>query len=586
MVRVSQLASLLSVAASFSLCSAGKVPFGSLAAASSSSSSSSSSDHAVSVTRAQGSTGFNYSHARNSEYTATIYVNGVPFQVILDTGSSDTWIDPLSQGVFEPTGLFHTGYNSSTTYVDGSTSSGPIVLADVSFGAYTIKNQAISIAYNASPDATLYNGLIGLGGALGSQIYSTLKNTSWEDNAAPVLYNLFKHEPDLPNYTTFLMDRTEIGISDGGVLTVSEVLSNMTEVLDAPLITSPVAGQWTTVVDGVYVNGELLTGHSNFTKIYEQHFNMTIADGATIATFDTGTATMLAPPEYVKAIYGRVPGAALNQQFSSSDRVVYDVPCNTKLNISFSIGGQLYPMHPADAIDVNMNPDGTFSCIGVILGGASSTEDFLLGDSFLRNFYQLYDYGGTDALLSKPSVRLLPLADQAQAWAEADAINLARILAYENDYQSAISATQSATATARPFWTGSDSPAALTSAQDGSIPASVASATASPSATATSSSAQGADAQGDVRLAGALSEDGNDASKSVDLSTLTRNSYIILGLLAAVLVTLVAVVALVTKASRANKGYRAVPVTTYGGGLKAPLGADEEVYSTPYDSRA
>ena len=48
---------------------------------SSSSSSSSDSDHAVSVTRAQGSTGFNYSHARNSEYTATIYVNGVPFQV-------------------------------------------------------------------------------------------------------------------------------------------------------------------------------------------------------------------------------------------------------------------------------------------------------------------------------------------------------------------------------------------------------------------------------------------------------------------------------------------------------------------------
>ena len=80
MVRVSQLASLLSVATSFSICAAGKVPFGSLAAATTSSSSSSS-DHAVSVVRAQGSTGFNFSHARNDEYTATIYVNGVPFQV-------------------------------------------------------------------------------------------------------------------------------------------------------------------------------------------------------------------------------------------------------------------------------------------------------------------------------------------------------------------------------------------------------------------------------------------------------------------------------------------------------------------------
>ncbi|KAI0325498.1 hypothetical protein GY45DRAFT_1260736, partial [Cubamyces sp. BRFM 1775] len=517
--------------------------------------------------------------------------------------SSDTWIDPWTQGVSEPPGLFHTGHNSSTSYVGGTTSTGPIVLADVSFGAYTIKNQAITIAYNASSDKTLYNGLIGLAGAVGSEIYKELKNTSWEDNAAPVLYNLFEHEPDLPNYTTFLMGRNEIGVSDGGVLTVSEVLSNMTDILDAPLITSPIPGQWTTVVDGVYVNGDLLTGHSNFTKVYEQHFNMTIADGATIATFDTGTATrrvliwdfsVLAPPEYVHAIYGRVPGAALNQQFSTSfNRVVYDVPCNTKLNISFSIGGQLYPMHPADALDVNMNPDGTFFCLGVILGGASSSEgalDFLLGDSFLRNFYQLYDYGDVNALLSKPSVRLLPLAEQAQAWAEADAMNLARILAYESYYQSVTSATQSATAaTARPFWTGSDSPPALTSAQEGSTLASVASATASPSVTATSSSsAQAADVQGgDVRLAGALSEDGDDASKPVDLSTLTRNSYIILGLLAAVLIMLVAVVALVTKGSRANKGYRAVPVTTYGGGPKARLDGDSEaLYSTPYDSGA
>ena len=94
MVRVSQLASLLSVATSFSICAAGKVPFGSLAAGTSNSSSSSSSsspnsDHAVSVVRAQGSTGFNFSHAKNDEYTATIYVNGVPFQVRV---SRERWL--------------------------------------------------------------------------------------------------------------------------------------------------------------------------------------------------------------------------------------------------------------------------------------------------------------------------------------------------------------------------------------------------------------------------------------------------------------------------------------------------------------
>ena len=92
----------------------------------------------VSVTRSQNSSaGFGFAHAANDEYTATIYVNGIPFQVIcisswlvwrtrshipmnqvvLDTGSSDTWIDPLSIGGTVPNGLVSTGRNSTTEYV-------------------------------------------------------------------------------------------------------------------------------------------------------------------------------------------------------------------------------------------------------------------------------------------------------------------------------------------------------------------------------------------------------------------------------------------------------------------------------------
>ncbi|KAI0333921.1 acid protease [Cubamyces sp. BRFM 1775] len=538
-----------------------------------------------------------------------IYVNGAPYQVhcppvtlrtcihrrdrivlkvILDTGSSDTWIDPSSQGVSEPPDLFHTGYNSSTTYVDGSVSSGPIVLADVTFGSYTIENQAITIANNASTQPTLINGLIGLGGAIKSQIAQILANSSFTDNGNPIIYNLFDHEPDLPNYTTFLMSRSEIGISDGGVLTVSEVLSNMTDVLNAPLYQSPVPGQWTAVMDGMYVNGEFLNGFSNFSTIY-RGLNVTVPDGSTIATFDTGTsygACWVGPPEYTKAIYSRVPGAKQlppDSGFGSPNMLFYSVPCDTKLNITWSFSGNLYPMHPADAIDIAFDTDGTFFCIGTIYGGSNPNEglhvvyclDFLIGASFLRNAYQLYDYGTTDALRSKPAARLLSITDADKAWAEADALNLARVLGYENQYQSSLSATATTATTGLPDFTGSVAPASLTSVDD-PIPTSGATAAASPSGSAIP--------EADTRIAGALSEDGDSSAKHVDLSTLTCNSYIILGLLAGVLIMLAVVVALVVKANRANKGYRAVPNTGIPTSGKV-FEADSEAYSTPYNDR-
>ncbi|KAH9889825.1 aspartic peptidase domain-containing protein [Cubamyces lactineus] len=555
MVRAAGFTPLLSLFSFFSFSSAGKVPFGSLA---SGTSSSTSNDHPVSVVRAQGSTGFHYSHAKNDEYTATIYVNGVPYQVILDTGSADTWIDPLSQGVSEPPDLFHTGFNSTSTYVDNSVSSGPIVLADVTFGSYTIKNQAITISYNASPNRALYNGLIGLGGGLKSNIASFLANSSFAENGNPIIYNLFDHEPDLPNYTTFLMSRSQMGISDGGVLTVSEVLSNMTDILNAPLYQSPATSQWTTVMDGLYVNGEFLNGFSNFSTLYREKANLTVPDGSTIATFDTGTSYIQGPPEYTKAIYSRVPGAKLlppDSGLGSPNMLFYSVPCNTKLNITLSFSGNLYPMHPVDAIDISFNSTtGTFFCIGTIFGGTNPNEDFLLGASFLRNTYQLYDYGTMDALHSKPATRLLSITDPDKAWAEADALNLAHVLASENDHRSSLSATATAAVTGIPYFTGNAAPVSLTSVDD-PISTPGASAAASPSRSAIS--------EADARIAGALSQDGDSSASPVNLSALTRNSYIILGLLVGVLIMLIIVIALVMKANRANKGYRVVPDTGF-----------------------
>lgn len=48
---------------------------------------------------------------------------------------------------------------------------------------------------------------------------------------------------------------------------------------------------------------------------------------------DTGTSLAQLPKAYVDAIYGSVPGAVFDPTEG-----LYQVPCDTKLNISFSFG--------------------------------------------------------------------------------------------------------------------------------------------------------------------------------------------------------------------------------------------------------
>lgn len=195
------------------------------------------------------------------------------------------------------------------------------------------------------------------------------------------------------------------------------------------------------------------------------------------------------------------------------------------------------------------------SCpLSVVFVSLHWVADWLLGDAFLRNVYHLYGYGNSSAVDAYPYIKLLSVCppgsrfmlshahnlsgtqvvDEAKAWDEADSMIQSRHKAFE----SAITAPYSSIpATIRPSYTALVKSASLTY-----IPES----TAHPSASA------------DARLAaaGALaeSEAGSDGG-SVDLSGLERNSYIIMGLLGAVIVLLLAVVAVSLKAARANRRY-------------------------------
>ncbi|RDX52206.1 acid protease [Lentinus brumalis] len=477
------------------------------------------SSYPVSVSRGSEATGF--TDVQDALYSATIVVNGVSYQVQLDTGSADTWIDPLSVGGVVPPNLIYTGYNATTPYLDGSVGTGPIVLADVSFGPYTLKNQAITLGYG-NGNSIQMNGLLGLGGSSQSMIYKTLMNTSYADNGRAMLYNMFAHEPDRPDYITWLMSRTDVGDADGGVFTVWEVLANMTDILDAPQLNSLHKGDWTYWIDGIYVNGRYVGGHSNVTHVYNEAGITVPSDNSTAATFDTGSSAILAPEYYVHQIYQDVPGASATYIDGPPRMLVHNIPCDTKLNISWSFA---------------------YVPLAIIY--------FLLGDAFLRNVYHLYGYGNSSDVDAKPYIQLLSVVDEATAWAEADTMIQARIQAYQ---QYATASLSSIPATVRPSYTGKLTPASFTYISQ-------------------STSA----AAGDVHLAAAaaLAASGSEGSV-IDLASLERNSYIIMGLLGGVIVLLLEVVGVSLKAARANRRYEP---------LVPPVGSSKAFEAAmPYDS--
>ncbi|OJT08989.1 Aspartic protease [Trametes pubescens] len=544
--------------------------------------------HPYSVVHTGGDENYGFTHIYDQEYTVTLAVNGVPFQVICDTGSPDTWIDPVIQGIMPPD-LIYTGKNNSATYADGTVSSGQLVLANITLGPYATSNQAIMLSPKGSPSPEWFQGIMGLSRVALSTTHRLLSNgTPFAENGRPIVYNILSALEDQPHYFTFLLSRPELGANHGGVFTISELVSELSAITSAPRLEALGNETWTTLLDGVYANGVLLNGHSETRETYANTSHRAIPENATTATLDTGSSYVRGPQYYVDAIFKDVPGAIPTDNADGSNGFGYIIPCDTKLNISFVFGGQQYPVHPIDMVTVNTAPNGTFYCTGAISHGDASdgSNDWIVGDTFLRNVYSLFDFGSDTNPSEGPAyMQLLSVTDAGAAWAEADKLLLERIVAHNAYYTSTHGVTPTTTQYA---WTGSTPVISVTSADDkqtyaplpsGAAPhlgewgTSESSATPiSPPVYQQTTSAQGTPQQ---LVAGALAEDDAGSSKadSKHVEDLLRDSTVIIGMLAGALVLLILVVVLMVRVNRANKGYREI-----SGSTLPPVKAYEDTY--------
>ncbi|TFY64895.1 hypothetical protein EVJ58_g2322 [Rhodofomes roseus] len=506
-----------------------------------------------------------FSNGAGFLYTATIYVQGQPFQVQIDSGRHrNNRFHKLR--VWPQLDWMH--HDTQTAFDrDGSSATGPIVLANVSFGEFTVGGQAFINAPGSNATTPGFDsGLLGVGPPGASSVFDQLINTTYD--GFPFLVNVFAQDPDEPNFMTFFLSRSDAGITQGGVMSIGELIADYVSVLEQPKLPVVSATSWEAFMDGVYVNGKFFTGHS------ESAFGITAEPGKdqTTIILDTGTSLATAPRYYVDAMYKDVPGSKFNKSIG-----YYTLPCDTRLNVSMAFGSSKYPMDPIDLTTIQVNSDGSFFCVGTF---APTPDDAGVG-GYGSNFT-----GNGDEL---PYMQILSITDHDKAWAKFDYANAQRLIQSEYEtfaemynitatYEAAPQTTTFSLVAPTSGWQTASAVKTHVHSSGGS------SATAAPKSSSSSGSSDdklGSDLAANLDTSSSVSSSGSD-----DWSALLRNSYIVIGLLGGAILLLLGVLIKLWVGNRNNK-YSPVGSTIPPAAFQRLYEPEkDEAFTTPYDDLA
>ncbi|PPR06744.1 hypothetical protein CVT24_013051 [Panaeolus cyanescens] len=388
----------------------------------------------ASFTSPRASTRFSFGSAHDKEaignvndirYTANITINGHEVTVALDTGSTDLWVLVPDMGPFNDTQI-----PLSLLYGDGTYGvKGTIGVSPFEFGPYKIEQQAFLSATESTISALHehgINGVFGLSFELGaaSPINDKIKTLYGADATwgKSVLQNIFDANPTQPNLISLQLGRTgDLEGTGGGEFLIGEYNANYTDQVGnaTKLDQYPVGGnRWTTLVDGIWVDDQELT----YTYVSTVPLGPGIPANATVALLDTGDPTGLFPSAIADAIFSRIPGAV---PYIENGQKMYVLPCNTTTDLEISIGGVRYPIHPLDLSVITdpftINGADHIACVSsfTISDDLGHGEfDIILGDTFLRNVYSVYDFGDplpTGTGMSPPYMKLVSTLDPAKA---------------------------------------------------------------------------------------------------------------------------------------------------------------------------
>ncbi|KAI8065613.1 aspartic proteinase [Gongronella butleri] len=307
-------------------------------------------------------------------YVSAVKVGSQTFNLIVDTGSSNTWVGAGTKYVKSSTGT-NTGKSVSVSYGSGSFS-GTEYTDTVSLGTgFAITKQSIGVASSASGFNGV-DGIIGFGpedlttGTVSgvSQVPTIVQNAYSQGLISSQVLGVY-FDPLSGGATTAANGELTLGGVDStkytGAITYTPITS-----------TSPANEYW-----GIDIS----------TITYG---STTVQSSSLPGIVDTGTTLIYLETSVYTAFYSHISGYKYD---SNTGLVVIPASSYSTLqNISFTIGGKAFTLTPAQYILPQAQVSawgGTagkyYSLIGDL--GTGAGLDFILGQKFLENYYSIYD---------------------------------------------------------------------------------------------------------------------------------------------------------------------------------------------------
>ncbi|GKZ64816.1 hypothetical protein AnigIFM50267_005887 [Aspergillus niger] len=281
--------------------------------------------------------------------------------MLLDTGGSDTWVfgsnctsTPCTMhntfGSDDSSTLEMTSEEWSVGYGTGSVS-GLLGKDKLTIANVTVR-MTFGLASNASDNFESYpmDGILGLGRTNDS----SYDNPTFMDAVAES--NVFKS-----NIVGFALSRSPA--KDG---TVSFGTTDKDKYTGDITYTDTVGSDsyWRIPVDDVYVGGTSCD-FSNKSAI-----------------IDTGTSYAMLPSSDSKTLHSLIPGAKSSGSY-------HIIPCNTTTKLQVAFSGVNYTISPKDYVGATSGS----GCVSNIISYDLFGDDiWLLGDTFLKNVYAVFDY--------------------------------------------------------------------------------------------------------------------------------------------------------------------------------------------------
>ncbi|KAH7129058.1 putative aspartic protease [Dactylonectria macrodidyma] len=300
-------------------------------------------------------------------YVAPVVIGGKTWDLIVDTGSSNTWCG--AQSSCEPTSTGKsTGGTVSVTYGSGSFS-GKEYTDKVSFGGLSVTSQSIGAATSAS-------GFTGVDGIIGFGPVGLTAGTVSNVNTVPTFLDNLYSQGSISTEVLGVYFKPESGSDTddtNGELTLggtdsSKYSGSLTYF--STLTSGSASAYW-----GISI--------ASFT-----YGTTTLASSAT-GIVDTGTTLIYIPT----SAYNKFLTAAGGKTDSSTGLAVFTTKPTSNFGIKF--GSTTYTLTPAQYLV----PTAQYSYYGLssskyyawINDGGSSGVNTIIGQKFLENYYSVYD---------------------------------------------------------------------------------------------------------------------------------------------------------------------------------------------------